>query len=88
MNQIPLIDIDFVNITENKSMHSPISCLHFEYYDTIHEVQNIINEEKENIQCIVGNVAIDNIIPFGKSQQPTLNDYADNVDTIKFILEI
>lgn len=88
MNQIPLIDIDFVNITENKSMHSPISCLHFEYYDTIHDVQKIINEEKENIQCIVGNVAIDNIIPFGKSQQPTLNDYADNVDTIKFILEI
>ncbi|MFN8281607.1 MAG: acyl-CoA reductase [Chitinophagales bacterium] len=88
MNQVPLLDIDFVNITENSSMHSPISCLHFERYTSLDVVKQYIADEKENIQCIVGNVAIDNIIPFGKSQQPALTDYADNVDTIEFIFEI
>jgi hypothetical protein len=84
MNQTPLVDIDFVNITENKSLHSPISCLHVERYETIDEVNNFIIDERENIQCIVGKDYLD----FGKSQQPTLSDYADNVDTMKFILGI
>ncbi len=84
MNQTPLVDIDFVNITENKSLHSPISCLHVERYETIDDVNNFIIDERENIQCIVGKDYLD----FGKSQQPTLSDYADNVDTMKFILSI
>lgn len=84
MNQTPLIDIDFINIVENKSLHSPISCLHVERYNDIDEVNNFIIDERDNLQCIVGKDYLD----FGKSQQPTLSDYADNVDTMKFILSI
>lgn len=84
MNQTPLIDIDFINIVENKSLHSPISCLHVERYNDIDEVNNFIIDERENLQCIVGKDYLD----FGKSQEPTLSDYADNVDTMKFILSI
>lgn len=82
MNQIPLVDIDFINIVENKSLHSPISCLHLERYDTVDEVNNFIIDEQKNIQCIIGK----DYIPFGKSQQPSLSDYADNIDTMQFIL--
>lgn len=84
MNQTPLVDIDFINIVENKSLHSPISCLHVERYASIDEVNEYIICEKEHIQCIAGK----GYLPFGKSQQPDLNDYADNVDTLKFILEL
>lgn len=84
MNQTPLIDIDFVNIVENKSLHSPISCLHAERYETIDDVNNFIIDERDNIQCVVGK----NFLGFGKSQQPGLSDYADNVDTLKFILSL
>jgi hypothetical protein len=84
MNQTPLVDIDFINITENKSLHSPISCLHVERYETIDDVNNFIIDERDNIQCIVGK----DYLSFGDSQQPTLSDYADNVDTIKFILSL
>lgn len=82
MNQIPLVDIDFINIVENRSLQSPISCLHLEYYETIDEVNNFIIDEQNNIQCIIGK----DYIPFGKSQQPTLSEYADNIDTMQFIL--
>jgi hypothetical protein len=88
MNQISMLDIDFVNIVENKSMHSPISCLFYEYYDSLDEVKEFIAREKENIQCIAGHTSIENIIPLGKTQEPGLMDYADNVDTMKFILNV
>jgi hypothetical protein len=39
MNQTPLIDIDFINIVENNSLHSPISCLHVERYKTLEDVK-------------------------------------------------
>ncbi len=84
MNQTPLIDIDFINIVENKSMQSPISCLHVERYNSIDDVNNFIIEEKENIQCVVGK----NYLNFGDSQQPTLSDFADNVDTMKFLISV
>ncbi|HNE50408.1 MAG: acyl-CoA reductase [Chitinophagales bacterium] len=84
MNQISMVDIDFINIVENKSLHSPISCLHYERYASEKDVQSYLETEKENIQCIIGK----GFLPFGSSQQPTLTDYADNVDTLKFITSL
>lgn len=84
MNQTPLIDIDFINIVENNSLHSPISCLHVERYKTLEDVKKNIAKQSENIQCVVGK----GYLEFGKSQQPGLSDYADNVDTMEFILNL
>ena len=84
MNQTPLIDIDFINIVENNSLHSPISCLHVERYKTLEDVNKNIAEQTEKIQCVVGK----GYLEFGKSQQPGLSDYADNVDTMEFILNL
>jgi hypothetical protein len=38
----------------------------------------------ENIQCVVGK----NSVPFGEVQCPRIDDYADGVDTIKFLLNL
>jgi hypothetical protein len=88
MNQTPLVDIDFINILENKSLHSPISCLHYEYYESLEDVKASISEERDNLQCIVGNIPVEGALPFGKTQQPALSDYADNVDTMDFLLSL
>jgi hypothetical protein len=47
-------------------------------------LKKIIAEQTENIQCVVGK----DYLEFGKSQQPGLSDYADNVDTMEFILNL
>ncbi len=39
---------------------------------------------KSRLQCVAGH----GYIPFGKSQQPELWDYADNIDIISFLLKI
>ena len=84
MNQIPMLDIDFINIVENKSLYSPLACLHYEFYNSDDDVINYIIDEKDNLQCIVGK----EYLPFGKSQQPSLTDYADNIDVLNFVTNL
>lgn len=70
-------------LQENRSLFSPISQLHYEYYQSVDEVeQSLVNHP--DIQCIVGR----NHVPFGKAQQPALNEYADKADTLQFLLEL
>ena len=66
---------------ENKSLFSPIGQLNYEYYTQKPEESLKGNND---VQCIVGK----NHLPFGKAQQPRLTDYADGIDTMKFLLEI
>ena len=69
-------------LIENDKMFSPISQVGYEFYN-----ENEGREKLENaidLQCIVGN----NHLPFGTSQQPGLFDYADNIDTMAFLLAL
>lgn len=68
---------------ENKALFSPISQLNYEYYANLPETAASL-EHNTDVQCIVGK----NYLPFGKAQEPSLTDYADGVDTMKFLLEI
>lgn len=53
-----------------------------EYLD-IEEVSEWIEENTEHIQCVVSR----SDIPFGRAQYPALTDYADGVDTMRFLLD-
>jgi hypothetical protein len=70
-------------LTENTAVFSPISVLHYEYYNNIHEVESSI-KKSEDIQCVAGK----GHLPFGSTQKPSLTDYADGIDTLKFLAEL
>lgn len=72
-----------VILAENESIFSAISQVHYTYYSNIAELKNKL-ENNNDIQCIVGN----GFTPFGKAQEPSLSDYADGVDTMKFLCEL
>ena len=40
--------------------------------------------QNENLQCIAGK----DFTPFGSTQKPSLYDYADGVDTMKFLTSL
>ena len=86
MSNFKLLDNGFLTIKEDASYASPISSVFYEFYQNIEDLQNRLKNDAEQIQCIVSNNLIKNSIPFGKSQKPQLWDYADNVDTITFLL--
>jgi hypothetical protein len=88
MSNFKLLDNGFLTIKEDTSYSSPISSVFYEYYDTLEDLQSRLQTEHEQIQCIVSNNLVENSIGFGQTQKPNLWDYADNVDTISFLLTI
>ncbi len=89
MNLTEFKDNGIMLMKENINMASPVSVVYFENYSKLETVKQRLDIEKDNIQCIVANKAvINNAIPFGESQKPQLWDYADNVDTINFLLNL
>ncbi|MBR5983651.1 MAG: hypothetical protein IK025_08040 [Bacteroidales bacterium] len=86
MNKIEHVNFGHLLLTEKKDMNSPIGVLHFEYYDSIDKVANELEMQSDRIQCIVvKNKIFKNCIGFGETQKPNIYNFADNIDTIKFI---
>lgn len=88
MSNFKLLDNEFLTLKEDISHASPISSVFYEYYDNLVNLQIRLENEAEQIQCVVSNNLIPNSIPFGETQKPKLWDYADNVDTIQFLLSL
>jgi hypothetical protein len=85
MNKIPHISAGFVVLRESHVLASPVACLHYKTYKHIQEALDFIVQNQQFIQCVVASGVIANSIPFGKSQQPELWDYADGTDTLQFL---
>lgn len=86
MNRVPFINTGSIFMVENASFNAPVAVLNYEFYQNNEKVFNDLVKKEEELQCIV--TKFDNIanrISFGQTQLPKLHDYADNIDTIKFL---
>jgi hypothetical protein len=88
MSEYKFLDNGFFIVKEGNEMHSPISTINFEYYDNVSILKEKINLEDDNIQCIVSNIEFKGKVNFGETQNPSLNQYADNIDVMRFLLTI
>jgi Acyl-CoA reductase (LuxC) len=79
LNKLYYMTNDCLLLLEEKSPFSPISVLNYTFYSDPKIALPIL--ENQELQCIVGR----EFVPFGKSQQPDLTDYADGRDTMKFL---
>lgn len=85
LNQEDLLENGFLILKkDDHNLTCPTASLYYQRYATSQEVQTILTERKEEIQCVVGH----GYIPFGGAQSPKLHDYADGVDTIAFIEQL
>lgn len=82
-------------LVENEALQSPISILNYEYYENSSQLTKRIESELEDIQCIAINKDHDFYLnssfhsiltPFGTTQKPTLLDYPDGIDIVKFCI--
>lgn len=84
-----LLENGFLFLVKSTEYASPVAVLFYEYYKTIESLNQRFETDQEKIQCIVSNSAlIKNSIPLGTSQRPQLWDYADNVDTLRFLVTL
>lgn len=85
MSNFKLLDNGFLTLKDDKSYSSPISSVFYENYNDLEELKNRLENDHEQIQCIVSKDLTENSIAFGQTQKPQLWAYADNVDTLEFL---
>ena len=89
LNKTEHLASNFLLLTENEALSSPIGVLHYEYYKNEDDLANKLIEHRNELQCLVGeNDFLEELIPFGKSQDPQLWDYADKVDSMRFLVNL
>ena len=84
LEQMPFLDNNFLMIKQSADLHSPVGVLYYDFYENENDITNYLNKNTEHLQCIVGK----NYAPFGYSQQPVISNFADNVNTLKFLLTL
>ena len=81
-------DNGFLLLTEGESLSSPLAVLYYETYSNLEQIEGILKDKAEEIQCVVSKAPLkinSPVLDFGQSQRPKLWDYADNVNTIEFL---
>lgn len=88
LDGVKFLDNNFLMIREHSSLSSPVSVLHFAYYENKEEVSSWLAQHAQEIQCVVGEVAGIPALPAGSTQSPGIFDFADNVNTIHFLNQL
>ncbi|MBS1568431.1 MAG: acyl-CoA reductase [Bacteroidetes bacterium] len=84
MDQAAITENGFLLMKEDTGLASPVSALLYERYGDRSAVELRLQEMNESLQCIVGH----GHLPFGTAQCPGPGEYADNLDTMRFLLEL
>lgn len=87
VNKEKFFDNGFILMIESDKIVSPIAVLYTQHYESENDLAGILKSISEKTQCIVGNKTKTSV-PFGQAQLPKLNDYADHIDTMKFLCDL
>ncbi len=91
VNRDKHFDNGFLLVKEDERMTSPLAVLFYEEYESIAELEQKLAEQSDQIQCIVTNAdlqANNQVVSFGQSQCPALWEYADRIDTMRFLADL
>ncbi len=81
-------DNGFLLLKEYEALTTPVSRVNYSFFKDLADVKAELEARKNEIQCVVSATPdeYNSGVAFGQSQQPELWDYADGVDTMKFLL--
>ncbi|MFH0756513.1 MAG: acyl-CoA reductase [Bacteroidota bacterium] len=89
MNRQDFLDNGVLLLKEDRAIASPVGVVFYERYSEIGTVKQQLKVRDEEIQCVVSiSPGISKAIKPGTSQQPMPWDYADGVDTLRFLKEL
>lgn len=88
INSTPFHDFGHCLLVPSGSLASPVSLIHYEFYERMEEVNRRLDESAGQLQCVVGidGVPGANVRP-GEAQRPAWTEYADGIDTLSFLTE-
>ena len=90
MQSLPFTDCNGALVVEGEpEFPRHISQINICRYNNIEQVKEWLAEHDSRIQCVVSSINVHpRTVALGQAQYPTLNDYADNVDVMKFLLSL
>jgi hypothetical protein len=83
VNRQPFTDTGYLLLRHDPSLSPPMAVLNYDFYASRELLKNELETAANNLQCVTGH----GYTLLGKAQQPELWDYADDVDTILFLLK-
>ena len=86
MSNMNILDNGFLILKEDEGFSSPISTLFYEHYKDAPSLAEKLQMHSEDIQCVVSKDFMEKEVAFGQTQNPSLSDYADGIDTMEFLL--
>ncbi len=87
INRVPHLDSGMLLMKEDISLVSPVAVLNYEYYDGESELEQVLKSESNKIQCILSSKwNFSGCVKPGMSQFPDLNDWADGVNVLDFLI--
>ena len=86
MRRMPFVDLDGAVLCEDRSFPAALSRIHYTFYDSLADVEAWLAAHDDRLQCVVSQcVRHSRRVAFGRAQHPGLTDYADDVDTMRFL---
>ena len=94
LEKVKFLTNNFLIVKEDESIATPVSVLNYEMYDDLNILVQKLIQQADDIQCIISSNELN--MPkfkemhfnFGEAQYPAVNDFADGIDTMKFISEL
>ncbi|AZQ44483.1 acyl-CoA reductase [Nonlabens ponticola] len=102
MSEFKLLDNEFLILKEEADSYaSPIASLGYSHYQDLDDIKSEIATNAEKLQCVactssmqeqlapaIANLQTPQLVDLGNTQKPRLQDYADGVDTVQFLLTL
>lgn len=80
------LDTGFMLFREDSSPASTLAVVHYEVYHNDNHLLSRLEQEKDILQCVVCNTELmPGTVEPGMAQGPGFFDFADNVDTLRFL---
>ncbi len=87
MSEFNFLDNGFLMLKEDKNYGSPIATIFYEEYASLQALKEQLEIDRDAIQCLVADGIFPDEVAFGQTQCPGLEDYADGIDTVEFLLK-
>jgi hypothetical protein len=85
MSEFRILDNGFLMLKEDAHYGSPIATLFYEQYTSQESLRKRLTADQDKLQCIVAEGVVPYEVPFGQTQCPGLQEYADGMDTVAFL---
>ncbi|MFN3403545.1 MAG: acyl-CoA reductase [Cytophagaceae bacterium] len=89
LNKVSHLDNGFLLLREDEALASGVSLVYYEYYANQEELSAKLESNKNKIQVVLSDGKwLSGSEDFGMAQCPSIDDYADGVDTLKFLINL